>query len=138
MKAFHNVRSEMRETCIEVSQPPTQEPARLARVMRLRRGHIERDEGESGTHIDPWMEAAFHGLTHASETGEPFALVSCFMNGKPAAVIALARPVGSKIHVMPLFLACQPWMDFGGSPESSGDEGGGPDRAAANDPPAPR
>ena len=44
------------------------------------------------------MEAAFEGLTHASETGEPSALVPCFMNGEPAAVIAIVQPVGSKVH----------------------------------------
>jgi hypothetical protein len=60
------------------------------------------------------------------------------MNGKPAAVIALVRPVGLKLHVMPLFVACQPWMEFSSpSQEGDGGEGGGPTDAAA-DPPAPR
>lgn len=134
MRAFQNVRTEMRETCTEVSQPQMQDapPARIGR-----RQHRESGDAPDGA-IEPWMEAAFEGLTHASETGDPFALVPCFMNGKPAAVIALARPLGRKVHVMPLFLACQPWMKFSSAPGESGEEeGGGPDRTAA-DPPAPR
>ena len=34
------------------------------------------------------MEAAFGNLVDAAEDDAPFALVSCFMNGEPAAMIA--------------------------------------------------
>jgi hypothetical protein len=135
MQAFRNVRAEMRDTCLSLTRPGGGESrATVARVARS-----ATDEGPSSEdHIEPWMEAAFEGLIHAAQTGDPFALVPCFMNGKPAAVIALARQAGRQTHVMPLFLACQPWMSFGGEPGEGGeDDGGGPDRNA-NDPPAPR
>ena len=133
MKAFQSVRSEMRDTCVEIGHPAAHErdEGRIARVHRKR-------EDDHPRPIDPWMEIAFEGLTHASETGEPYVLVPCVMNGEPAVVIAIVQEVGSKVHVMPLFLACQPWMTFASRATEDGDEGGGPDRAAANDPPAPR
>ena len=58
------------------------------------------------------MAIAFENLTHASETGEPFALLSCFMNGKPAVLIAATRNEGRSTHVLPLFMAVQPGMHF--------------------------
>jgi hypothetical protein len=132
MRAFQSVRSEMRDTCIEIGHPAAHERDD-PRVARVHRKHA----ADQPRPFDAWMEVAFEGLTHASETGEPYALVPCMMNGEPAAVIAIVQEVGSKVHVLPLFLACQPWMNFSG-PGGSGEEGGGPDRAAANDPPAPR
>lgn len=138
MQAFHDIRREMRDTCLSLTrsgQPEIRPP-----IIRNRRDASEGGR-ELEDHIEPWMAAAFDGLIHASETEDPFALVPCFMNGKPAAVIALARQIGRKTHVMPLFLACQPWMRFSGQPDgdSGEDEAGGPDRAAATgDAPAPR
>lgn len=136
MRAFHDIRTEMRETCRSLTGPF--EMGGLGTVARVSRDASE-DEHDLTDHIEPWMAAAFEGLIHAGETDDPFALVPCFMNGKPAAVIAAIRTFGRKVHVTPLFLACQPWMTFGSEPgESGGAEGGGPDRAAATDPPAPR
>jgi hypothetical protein len=108
MKAFQSVRAEMRESCIELTHPGAEEAEPSRHIARVGREEME----EEDSHIDPWMEAAFYGLTHANETGESFALISCFMNGKPAAVIALTQNDGRRTHVMPLFLACQPWMNF--------------------------
>jgi hypothetical protein len=139
MQAFHNIRTEMRETCIDVSSPLRSAAGRPARVSHPRAtGH---DSTAQDTHIEPWMEIAFHGLTHASETGEPFGLVPCFMNGEPAALIAAMHREGGRTHVLPLFMAVQPWMSFTGPDgEGGGDdgeEGGGPARNTA-DTPAPR
>jgi hypothetical protein len=130
MKAFHSVRTEMRENAMALTDPG-QPPAEVA---RLARGS---PEGEEDSPIEWWMEGAFKGLTHASETGAPYALVPCYMNGEPAVVIALARPEGKRIHMMPLFLACQPWMNFSGKPGDGEEEGGGPDRTADENGPVP-
>ncbi len=135
MKAFHSVRAEMREACLGLTSPVPGRPGDPAQVIRAE------EEAEPDTHIEPWMEVAFHCLTHASETGEPFALISCFMNGEPAVIIAAARSRGRRTEVTPLFMAVQPWMSFSEHPSDEGDEGGevggGPARNAS-DPPAPR
>lgn len=143
MKAFQSIRAEMRENCVSMTRPgATSKPPHVAR--RERREQREQEDGHDGSPIEPWMEAYFEALTQASETGAPFTLVPCFMNGKPAVVIALARPQGRRIHVMPLFLACQPWMNFSGQPgESEGDGDGdeqdrGTGRSGAGDSPEPR
>jgi hypothetical protein len=112
MKAFHSIRSEMRATCSSLTDPARGEPA-----PPMTRGGGGDDADSIDTHIEPWMEVAFKGLTHASETDEPYALISCFMNGKPAALIAATHQEGSRTHVLPLFLAVQPWMTFRGHPE---------------------
>jgi hypothetical protein len=117
MKAFHSVKAEMRQACIELVSPSSAagQPARITR------GRLRDPDEDSDSPIEPWMEAAFHGLTHASEEDAPFALVPCFMNGEPAVIIALAKSEGRRTHVMPLFLACQPWMKFSGQPEREED-----------------
>jgi hypothetical protein len=122
MRAFQNVRSQMRENAIHLTSPnavPARPPAQVSH---------EPDMDED-THIEPWMELAFKGLTHASETGEPYALVSCYMNGQPAALIAATHQRGDGTYVLPLFMAVQPGMKFTshlGDDEGGGDEGGGP------------
>jgi hypothetical protein len=133
MQAFKNVRTEMRENASVLTSPDGRSnPDGIARLTR------QPDEAEDDGPIEPWMEFAFHGLTRAHETGEPYALVPCHMNGEPAVVIALARPEGRRLHIMPLFLACQPWMNFTGRPEDGGEEGGGPARDDPGDGPSPR
>jgi hypothetical protein len=136
MRALHSIRTEMRENALSFTRPFVDEPAKPARVLR----GMPEEKLDLEAHIEPWMANAFKHLVHSAESGEPFALVPCFMNGEPAAVIALAQRIGGKMHVMPLFLACQPWMDFSGQPGAEGDggeEGGGPHRDA-DDSPAPR
>ncbi len=135
MKAFQSVRAEMRENAISITHPY----AGAARKPMHREPEEPHDE-EDDEGIEPWMEIAFENLTHASETGAPFALVPCTMNGDPAVIIALARPEGPRrMHVMPLFVACQPWMKFSG-PAQGGDEdeGGGADGTRSGDSPEPR
>src|SRR4051812_4346256 len=99
MIAFHNIRTEMRESCVHLTNPATGK----GDALRIRRISRRRVEEHDSTHIEPWMEVAFSGLTHASETGEPFALISCFMNGQPAALIAAMHREGHRTHVLPLF-----------------------------------
>jgi hypothetical protein len=114
MIAFRDIKAEARENALRLTSPAFTEagsPARMARGKATDPG-----DGED-SHIEPWMEAAFAGLTHASETGEPFALLSCFMNGQPAALVAATHRQGSRTHVLPLFLAVQPWMKFSEHPE---------------------
>ena len=132
MKAFQSVRAEMREACLGITSPTqcaADAPARLSRPA---------EDEDAETHIEPWMQFAFLSLIHASETRERFVLVSCFMNEEPAVIIAAGREDGSRMQITPLFMAVQPWMSFTPHTEDGGQEGGGPDRAAANDAPAPR
>jgi hypothetical protein len=121
MRAFRDIKDDMRQACRSVTQPVPGGTLSPMQTRRPRR-YAELESGEpDGSAIDPWMEAAFDGLTHASETGDPFALVSCRMNGEPATIIALARQQGRQTHIMPLFLACQPWMKFSG-PAGEGED----------------
>jgi hypothetical protein len=139
MIAARNIKADMRHACIGVTSPVPQAAERPAVVSRRRGSGYEGEQTD--THIEPWMEAAFYGLTHASETGEPFALISCFMNGEPAALIAATHREGNRTHVLPLFMAVQPGMQFTAHDDESGDEeedGRGPDHAATKTPPAPR
>jgi hypothetical protein len=134
MRAIQSTRAEMRETAIRLTHPAHAKPSAPARVSRI----APDIEEETDTHIEPWMELAFKGLTHASETGEPFALVSCFMNGEPAALIAATHTVGSRTHILPLFMAVQPGMHFSPHGDNTGDddsdEGKAPDRATGAPP----
>lgn len=101
MKAFRNIREEMREAVVTATQPhapPGNGP--------MRRGRAE----EEGTNIEPWMAASFAELIRAAETDAPFALISCFVNGEPSATIALTRPARNGLMVMPLFVAVTPSM----------------------------
>jgi hypothetical protein len=109
MRAFQSTRAEMRETAIRLTHPAHGKASAPARVNRMMASDIEE---EADSHIEPWMELAFKGLTHASETGEPFALVSCFMNGQPAALIAATHQRGDGTYILPLFMAVQPGMKF--------------------------
>ena len=109
MIAFHDIKAEARETAAYVTHPARAEARPPAVVIR---GEQPPDDTEETSHIEPWMEVSFKALTHASETGEPFALISCFMNGAPAALIAATQRLGDRTHVLPLFMAVQPWMKF--------------------------
>jgi hypothetical protein len=110
MIAFQDIRSEMRKNAIHLTSPDAAAAARgPAQVTRSQESDMDEDVD---THIEPWMEVAFKGLTHASETGEPYALVSCYMNGRPAALIAATHQRGDGTYILPLFMAVQPGMQF--------------------------
>jgi hypothetical protein len=134
MIAFQDIRAEMREAMPAITMPYGGQTAPPAQVRRGRKGPARDD---LDTPVERWMEAAFEGLIRCHETGEPYALVPCFMNGEPAAVIAIAQQIGSKVHIMPLFLACQPWMNFSGPPSEDGEEDGGGPARSEEDAPAP-
>jgi hypothetical protein len=111
MIAFTDIKAEMRRSCAEIGHPTVTSDRP---PVRLSREDIEgRDENSP---VEPWMEAAFYGLIHAAETDEPYALVPCTMNGEPAVLLALMREKGNSTHVLPLFMAVQPWMKFGPAP----------------------
>ncbi|WP_234686100.1 hypothetical protein [Bradyrhizobium monzae] len=117
MRAGTVTDSGFRQRYRELTEPfegPPRAPARVGRG----REPWEREPG-ADTNIEPWMELAFGGLTHASETGEPFALISCFMNGQPAAIIAATNTQGGRTHILPLFMAVQPWMKFTPHPDEA-------------------
>lgn len=109
MKAFASVRAEMRHAASTVTHPSHGEPDTPIRIACAGQGDAD-DDGPS--YIEPWMAAAFRAVTHASETDEPFALLSCFMNGKPAVIIAGMHQQGGSTHVLPLFMAVQQGMRF--------------------------
>jgi hypothetical protein len=115
MEAYRSVRDEMRATCRLITQHAAagvQPPARI-----MRGGSPEDDDGE--TYIEPWMAVAFEAITHANETGEPFALISCLNNGKPAALIAATHRQGHRTHVLPLFVAVDGSMRFSAQPDDA-------------------
>lgn len=117
MRAFKSVRSEMRENAVSATHPYEGKGKRSTEQ--------KRDTGADDDlgHVEPWMATAFHGLLHARETGEPYGLISCFMNGQPAAVIGLAREVMGRTHVLPLFLAVTAGMKFSEHPPEPDGEG---------------
>jgi hypothetical protein len=114
MKAYAELKAAMRAAGESLTSPELRGSGIPARVAAGESPCDADREDERHPHIEDWMEEAFAALVQAGEEGAPFALVPCFMNGKPAAVIAAVRPQGRKLHVMPLFLACQPWMKFSG------------------------
>jgi hypothetical protein len=115
MNAFHLIADEMPKAAKAITAPAT----RPGRPMIRARGVSPTAANPLGeaphgpaTHIEPWMAAAFADLVHAAETDAPYALLSCFMNGKPAVVIAYLREDGDRSHVLPLFVAVQAGMAF--------------------------
>jgi hypothetical protein len=118
MRAFHDIKHEMRETCISLTRPDTGPVDTPMQKYKGLREQAKRPHAKASP-FEPWMQAAFGEITRAAETGAPIALVSCIMNGKPAVVIGVAGQQGSKTHVLPLFLACQPWMNFSQDPDTA-------------------
>lgn len=60
---------------------------------------VERDPMST---ITAGHRMAFHWLR--SSDGE-FGLVSCYVNGKPSALVVAAQPRGNSVEIMPLFVA---------------------------------
>jgi hypothetical protein len=113
MNAFHTIRAEMHEAAASVTHPHGQDGAApMIKAPTRSRSQNAPGDDQPDTHIEPWMAQAFAGLVRAVETDEPFVLLSCFMNGRPAAVIAYIRDEGRRKYVMPLFMAVQPGMHF--------------------------
>jgi hypothetical protein len=115
MNALHSIAAEMQRTARAVTEPNTRasgKPIVQARGVRASTAALAQDDDEPVTHIQPWMAEAFAGLVRAADTDAPFALLSCFMNGRPAAVIAYVHDEGRRKHVLPLFMAVQSGMHF--------------------------
>lgn len=85
----------------------------------------EREREEAAATIEPWMAAAFGQLVRASETDAPFALVTCRVNGKPSACIAITKQEADRLWVQPLFVAVTPsiTVDADGEDVLFADEG---------------
>jgi hypothetical protein len=108
MIAFRDIRSEMRENAIRLTNPTT-EARTPAQVSRSRASEMGED---LGARIDPWMEEAFAALITARETDEPFLLLPCSVNGEPTAAIVHVSHMddANRTHVTPLFVAVTPGM----------------------------
>jgi hypothetical protein len=119
MRAFHDIRTQMRETCADLTS--ISQKAACGPVRRTKDEHLP-ELGSAETHIQPWMAAAFGSLVHSGQSEEPFVLLSCLMNGEPAALIAYARDNGRRTFFTPLFLAVQPWMKFAADPRDEPDD----------------
>jgi hypothetical protein len=108
MRAFHDIRAQMRENAVHLTNPTTEARA-PAQISRSRVSGIGED---SDARIDPWMEEAFAALLTARETDEPFLLLPCSVNGEPTAAIVHVSHMdnANRAHVTPLFVAMTPGM----------------------------
>lgn len=98
MITFPDIEADMRAACTSVTLPAI----RSSNPIRITPG--EPEGGATEGPIEEWMEIAFHGLTHASQTGEPYALVPCLMDGVPSALVAATRTEHGSTYVLPLFV----------------------------------
>jgi len=94
------VRDALRANAADVTRRPVRH--------RYRALCKEREREEEAATIEPWMAAAFGQLVRASETDASFALVTCRVNGKPSACIAITKQDGPRLWVQPLFVAVTP------------------------------
>lgn len=104
MKAFHDIRAQMRDAVAllnDVQPAASGEP--MQRISGMAPDDIE---------PQPWMKEAFEELVQASETGQPFLLMPCTVNGEPTAAIVYAQRLDdqNRVHVTPLFVAMTPGM----------------------------
>lgn len=108
MQAFRDIKTEMRQNCIDLTSPTPRGPRSPARIGG--RGGSYDDDTEPG--IDQWMEEAFAALITARETEEPFLLLPCSVNGEPTAAIVHVSHMdnANRAHVTPLFVAMTPGM----------------------------
>lgn len=133
MIAFHDIRADMRATCVGVTAPHPA-PGMAPMTRKPERPEAERPQVEGHPYVEPWMDVAFERIIQSGVTGEPFFLIPCLMNGERACVIGIATRRDGKTHITPLFLACQPWMSFSSPPGDSGEDEGGAVRTAAEGP----
>lgn len=61
-----------------------------------------------GTNITPELRATFNALIGGEYTN--FALVSCFVNGEPAAAISTITQYGGEYIISPMFVSLTPGM----------------------------
>jgi hypothetical protein len=112
---FLTIADEMVKAAHAVTLPSTEDagsPIVRAHGVRASASRLFNEQDEPRTHIEPWMAEAFGALVRSAVTDAPFALMSCYMNGAPAAVIAYVQENGTHSHVLPLFMAVQPGMKF--------------------------
>lgn len=89
------------EKCLRAADAPAPEgPARVASAQRVK---ARREMRTSESNIQPGHRMIFNALT--SGLSDEFALMSCFVNGKPTAMIVAARQTGERLEIMPLFVS---------------------------------
>jgi hypothetical protein len=108
MRAFHDIRAQMRENAIRLTNPAT-EPRTPVQVSRP---HATANREDFDARIDSWMVEAFGALITARETNEPFFLLPCSVNGERTAAIVHVSHMddANRAHVTPLFVAMTPGM----------------------------
>lgn len=110
MISLHDILRQMQESCTRVSRVQAKGCERPAIIAR---GILVPVSADGSAHpFEPWVVEAFLGLKHASETGEPFALINCLRDGKPCAVIAATEDGGDRMRFKPLFVAVSDDMRF--------------------------
>lgn len=111
MEAYRTIRSELRDNAASATNPY----AALGKApMQRQPGPVDEDPllKAYDENVQSWMEEAFMELVRASQTGEPFTLLPCTVNGEPtAAIVHLShRDDRNRFHVTPLFVAMTPGM----------------------------
>jgi hypothetical protein len=110
MISLHDIQRQMQDTCARLScfqAHGRKRPAFIARGILV----SVRADG-SAQPFEPWVVEAFRGLQHASETGEPFALINCLKDGRPCSVIVSTEDGGDRMRFKPLFVAVTDDMQF--------------------------
>ncbi|OMI09507.1 hypothetical protein BSN85_16400 [Bradyrhizobium brasilense] len=110
MISLHDILRHMQDTCDRISRPRTGGNNQPMIVMRGVLIPVEADGPPKP--FEPWVVEAFRGLKHASETGEPFALINCLKDGKPCSVIVTTEDGGDRMAFTPLFIAVTDDMQF--------------------------
>lgn len=110
MISLHAILRHMQDSCERISRPRSDRSGRPAVVVRGILVSVQA-EGQAQP-FEPWVVEAFRGLKHASETGEPFALINCLKDGKPCSMIASTEDGGDRMRFKPLFIAVTDDMQF--------------------------
>lgn len=110
MISLHDVLRQMQDCCARLSRLQAHGCGRPAIIARGVLVSVKADCSEQP--FEPWVVEAFLGLKHASETGEPFALINCLKDGRPCSVIASIEDGGDRMRFKPLFVAVADDMRF--------------------------
>ncbi len=91
------------------SAPAPEGPARASSSQRIAaRRDMHAPPPKSEGNINDGHRLVFRALT--SGLSDEFAMMSCFVNDAPTAMIVAARQHGEHVEIMPLFVAITPGM----------------------------
>jgi hypothetical protein len=93
-------RSSFEEMLRTADAPAPEGPARVASAQRVK---ARREMHAPESNIQPGHRLIFNALT--SGLSDEFALMSCFVNGKPTAMIVAAQQTNRGLEIMPLFVS---------------------------------